>query len=181
MAHKLRPMVSGNDHIQGLPGAPLELVEYGDYQCPQCGRAYPIIKRIQEEMGKDMKFVYRNFPLSDTHPHAFPAAVAAEAASRQGAFWAMHDIIFENQELLEGSLKDMPFVSFAQQLGLDIETFENDLEDPKLAEKVDDDFTSGVRSGVNGTPGFFINGERYDGSWEESALLAQLQKILTKG
>src|ERR1700724_2919005 len=96
---QLNPPVNSKDHIQGNNTAPLELVEYGDYQCPHCGRAYPIIKHIQEEMGKDLKFVYRNFPLSEAHPQAFPAAVAAEAAARQGAFWAMHDIIFENQQL----------------------------------------------------------------------------------
>jgi protein-disulfide isomerase len=179
MAHKLRPMVSANDHIQGLAGAPLELVEYGDYQCPHCGRAYPIIKQIQEEMGKELKFVFRNFPLSEAHPQAFPAAVAAEAAARQGAFWAMHDIIFENQQLLESD--EMPFAGFARKLGLDMQKFENDLEDPKLAEKVDEDFTSGVRSGVNGTPAFFINGNRYDGSWEESSLRSQLKEVLAKG
>jgi len=176
MSQKLRPPVGGNDHVQGPATAPLELVEYGDYQCPHCGRAYPIIKRIQAELGQDLKFVFRNFPLSEAHPQAFQAAVASEAAAKQEAFWAMHDIIFENQELLES----LPFVEFAKTLGLDIERFEEDLDDPTLPEKVDADFASGMRSGVNGTPGFFINGVKYEESWEEKALLAQLKKVLAK-
>ena len=176
MAQKLRPPVGGNDHVQGDVTAPLELVEYGDYQCPHCGRAYPIIKRIQRKMGQDLKFVFRNFPLSEAHPQAFQAAIATEAAAKQGAFWAMHDIIFENQALLE----ELPFIEFAKRLGLDISRFEKDLDDPTLAEKVDSDFSSGVRSGVNGTPGFFINGIRYDDSWDEQILLARLKKVLTK-
>jgi protein-disulfide isomerase len=176
MSQKLRPPVGGNDHAQGPATAPLELVEYGDYQCPHCGRAYPIIKRIQTELGQDLKFVFRNFPLSEAHPQAFQAAVATEAAAKQEAFWAMHDIIFENQALLES----LPFVEFAKTLGLDIERFEEDLDDPALPEKVDADFASGMRSGVNGTPGFFINGVKYDESWEERTLLAQLKKVLAK-
>jgi protein-disulfide isomerase len=176
MSNKLHPPVSGTDHVQGMVAAPLELVEYGDYQCPHCGRAYPVIKRIQAEMGQDLKFVFRNFPLSEAHPQAFQAAVATEAAAKQEAFWAMHDIIFENQAMLES----LPFVGFAQTLGLEIEQFEEDLEDPVLPEKVDADFTSGIRSGVNGTPTFFINGVRYDESWDERILLAHLKKVLAK-
>jgi protein-disulfide isomerase len=176
MSQKLRPPVGGNDHVQGAATAPLELVEYGDYQCPHCGRAYPIIKRIQTALGQDLKFIFRNFPLSEAHPQAFQAAVATEAAAKQEAFWAMHDIIFENQ----ASLEELPFVEFARTLGLDAERFEKDLDDPVLPEKVDADFASGIRSGVNGTHTFFINGVRYDESWDEKTLLAQLKKILAK-
>jgi protein-disulfide isomerase len=176
MSHKLHPPVSAKDHIQGSPGAPVELVEYGDYQCPHCGRAHSIIKRIQEEMANDLKFIFRNFPLSESHPQAFQSAVAAEAASRQHAFWAMHDNIFENQ----GLLPELPFVEFAGALGLDIAQFQEDLVDPALAEKVDADFASGIRSGVNGTPSFFINGVRYDQSWDEEYLLPHLKKILAR-
>src|SRR6266404_5482851 len=99
MTH-LNPPVNSNDHIQGIKTAPLELVEYGDYQCPHCGHAYPIIKNIQRSLGADLKFVFRNFPLSESHPDAFHAAVAAEAAELQQKFWDMHDIIFENQQEL---------------------------------------------------------------------------------
>lgn len=174
MSQKLRPPVNENDHIQGSVHAPVELVEYGDYQCPHCGRAYPIIKRIQTEMGDTLKFIFRNFPLSQSHPQALAAAAAAEAAGRQNAYWEMHDLIFENQSRLES----LPFVSFATTLSLDIPKFEKDMADPALADKVDNDFASGVRSGVNGTPSFFINGIRYDDSWEEKKLLAKLKKSI---
>jgi protein-disulfide isomerase len=172
MSQKLRPPVSDKDHIQGPAGAPIELVEYGDYQCPHCGRAYPIIKRIQQELGESLKFTFRNFPLSEAHPQAFEAAVAAEAAGKQNAYWEMHDLIFENQQLLS----ELPFVSFAQQLKLDTAQFKQDLADEALSAKVEADFDSGIRSGVNGTPSFFINGLRYDDSWEEKKLLTQLKK-----
>src|SRR5258708_615002 len=174
MAQKLRPPVSEKDHIQGAAAATLELVEYGDYQCPHCGHAYPIIKRIQQELGNTLKFVFRNFPLSEAHPQVFIAAVAAEAAGKQNAYWEMHDLIFENQQLLPR----LPFITFAQTLGLDTGKFEEDLADTTLATKVEADFDSGIRSGVNGTPSFFINGLRYDDSWEEKRLLAQLKKNL---
>src|SRR5271154_1671763 len=97
----LKPAVNKNDHIQGDSNAPIELVEYGDYQCPHCGRAYPVIKAIQEKLKGDLKFIFRNFPLSDVHPDAFNAAMAAEAAALQNKFWQMHDIIFENQSSLD--------------------------------------------------------------------------------
>jgi protein-disulfide isomerase len=174
MPHKLRPPVNENDHVQGSVHASVELVEYGDYQCPHCGRAYPVIRRIQTELGDALKFVFRNFPLSESHPQAIAAAVAAEAAGRQGAYWEMHDLIFENQSELDS----LPFVRFATTLSLDIPKFEKDMADPALPEKVDADFISGVRSGVNGTPSFFINGIRYDDSWEEKRLLAKLKKSI---
>ncbi len=176
MSQKLRPPVSEKDHIQGSVHAAVELVEYGDYQCPHCGRAYPIIKRVQSALGHSLKFVFRNFPLSEAHPQAFIAAVAAEAAGKQNAFWEMHDLIFENQE----SLERLPFGDFAKTLGLDPVKFEEDLADPAIAAKVEADFDSGIRSGVNGTPSFFINGIRYDDSWEEKRLLEKLKKSLVK-
>jgi protein-disulfide isomerase len=158
----LRPPVSEKDHLQGNPAAPVELVEYGDYQCPHCGRAYPIVKRLQEQLGDQLKFVFRNFPLAKIHPEATMAAIATEAAARQDKFWEMHDTVFENQEYLDKeSLLEM-----ADELGLDIQRFEKDLADPALAEKVEADFESGIRSGVNATPTFFINGEKYNNGWE---------------
>ena len=114
MAGRLKPPVNSKDHIQGNKNAPLELVEYGDYQCPHCGRAYPIIKAVQEAMGDNLKFVFRNFPLSEVHPDAFKAAVAAEAAALQHKFWEMHDIIYENQELLDWE----NLLSYAKRLDL---------------------------------------------------------------
>jgi protein-disulfide isomerase len=158
----LRPPASERDHIQGNKNALIELVEYGDYQCPYCGKAYPIIKTLQQRFGKDLKFVFRNFPLSKIHPHAKLAAIAAEAADRQGKFWEMHDLLFENQE----SLFPSTLTAYAQKTGLDLIHFEEDLQSPDLALKVESDFESGMRSGVNGTPGLFINGEKYNDSWE---------------
>src|ERR1700744_1843107 len=176
MAHSLRPPFSDKDHFQGDINAPLELVEYGDYQCPHCGRAYPIIKRIQSRLGKDLKFAFRNFPLSESHPQAFAAAVAAEAAGLQNAYWKMHDYIFEYRSRLPLT----PFDAFAKALGLDSEKLISDMQDPALSARVDADFDSGLHSGVNGTPTFFINGKRYDDSWDEESLLAHLQQLLAK-
>jgi len=172
MSNQLKPPFGEKDHFQGDLHAPLELVEYGDYQCPHCAHAYPVIKHIQSALGKELKFVFRNFPLNEAHPQAFVAAVAAEAASLQNAFWQMHDLLFEKQS----QLVKLPFDLFAITLGLDAGKLVKDLEDPGLSARVEADFASGLRSGVNGTPSFFINGRRYDGSWEEEFLLAELKK-----
>ncbi|MCG2617431.1 DsbA family protein [Terrimonas sp. NA20] len=170
----LRPPVSEQDHIQGNPGAAIELVEYGDYQCPHCGHAYPIVKQLQEALGDKLKFIFRNFPLSEIHPDARLAAVAAEAASRQGKYWEMHDIIFENQE----QLKKSNLLEYARQIGLDLPRFQTDLESSDLMDIVEEDFESGVRSGVNGTPTFFVDGRKYGGSWEPEAFAAFLNSRL---
>jgi protein-disulfide isomerase len=171
---KLKPAVSSKDHIQGNENASIELVEYGDYQCPHCGHAYPIIKSIQEKMGDKLKFIFRNFPLAESHPNALNAAVASEAAALQNKFWEMHDHLFEYQTRLD----DVSLIKYAAQLHLNVEHFEKDFEKPELIQKVDADFESGVRSGVNGTPSFFINGEKYEDSWDEETLLAYLEGII---
>ena len=171
---KLQPRVSKTDHLQGNLDAPIELVEYGDYQCPHCGRAYPIVKSIQRKLGNKLKFIFRNFPLAEMHPDATRAAVAAEIAASQGKFWEMHDIIFEHQE----DLDDESLISYAAELELDMQKFNSDFQKPEFMEKVENDFESGVRSGVNGTPSFFINGEKYNDSWEESQFLMHLQRSL---
>lgn len=170
----LKPPVSETDHIEGEASALIELVEYGDYQCPHCGRAYPIIKKIQEKLQGKLKFVFRNFPLSEIHPQAIQAAIATEAAAEQGKFWEMHDIIFENQQNLHTSA----LLGMAEKIGLDITKFEKDLELPSFLKKVEADFESGVRSGVNGTPTFFINGTKYNDSWDEWTLAHHLQSLL---
>jgi protein-disulfide isomerase len=170
---KLKTPVSNADHYQGNEDAPIVLVEYGDYQCPHCGRAYPVIKNIQKKMGGKLKFVFRNFPLAEAHPDATHAAIAAEAASAQDKFWQMHDILFENQQRLD----DAHLVKYAEKTGLDINKFETDFEKPVYAEKVENDFESGLHSGVNGTPSFFINGEKYNGDWEEEPFLEYLQSL----
>jgi protein-disulfide isomerase len=159
---KLRETVNTNDHIQGKKDAKVTLVEYGDYECPYCGQAYPIVKELQKIEGTKLKFVFRNFPLEQVHPHAVPAACAAEAAAKQGKFWEMHDLLYENQEALE----DNDLLIYAKELKLDIPQFTKDMESDEIKNKVEVDFMSGVRSGVNGTPTFFINGIRHDGSYE---------------
>ena len=173
---QLIPAININDHIYGDLNAALELVEYGDYECPHCGRAYPIIKNIQQNLGRELKFVFRNFPLSHIHSHAFSAAIATEAAGLQDRFWEMHDIIFENQKTLDTE----NIFLFAKSIGLDLEKFKNDVVKKELVAKVERDLESGFRSAVNKTPTFFINGSRYEGDWEESTLLQYLKSQLMR-
>lgn len=168
--------VSERDHVIGDAKAPVTLVEYGDYECPHCGRAHPIVKAVKARMGKKLRFVFRNFPLTEIHPHAEHAAEAAEAvAARAGdkAFWAMHDLIFDHQD--EG-LNDPLFARLATQAGADGPQVIHDVKAEAHKARVREDFMSGVRSGVNGTPTFFINGKRFDGSWDFENLLAALEE-----
>ena len=160
------------DHIQGSADAAVTLVEYGDYQCPYCGAAYPIVKELQARMGDRLRFVFRNFPISTSHPHAEQAAEAAEASAAQGRFWEMHDLLYENQT----QLRDQDLYAYAEQLGIDVERFDKDLAEHVHAARVREDFMSGVRSGVNGTPTFYINGVRHDDSYELETLLGALEQ-----
>ena len=158
---ELTPPVSARDHVAGPDDAPVTLVEFGDYECPYCGMAYPIVKRAQQDLGSRLRFIFRNFPLAESHPHARLAAEAAEAAGAQGKFWEMHDMLFEHQHALEAE----DLVGYAKSIGIDTVQFSRDLEAGTYTKRVRDDFRNGVRSGVNGTPTFFVNGSRYDGSW----------------
>jgi protein-disulfide isomerase len=169
--------VSERDHSEGPPEAPVTLVEYGDYECPYCGAAYPIIKEIQARMGERLRFVFRNFPITTSHPHAEQAAEAAEAAAAQGRFWPMHDLLYENQK----RLGDEDLRAYGGQLGLDLERFASELAEHAHAERVREDFMSGVRSGVNGTPTFYVNGVRHDDSYEVETLLAALENAASTG
>ena len=162
--------VGERDHIQGSPTAAVTLVEYGDYQCPHCLQAYPIMIDIQEHLGDRMRLVFRNFPLTQVHPNAQHAAEAAEAAGAQGKFWEMHDYLFEHQSHLD----DAALLRYAAEIGLDVKRFERDLKEQKFAPRVREDFQSGIRSGVNGTPTFFINGIRHEGSWDLETLTAAI-------
>jgi len=166
------PVSNDRDHIQGPGDAPVTLVEYGDYQCPYCGAAYPIIKEVQARMGERLRFAFRNFPITTSHPHAEQAAEAAEAAGAQGRFWQMHDLLFENQK----RLRDEDLRGYAETLGLDVQLFETQLADHVHAERVREDFMSGVRSGVNGTPTFYVNGVRHDEPYDVETLLAALER-----
>ena len=166
MSSQLKTVVSKQDHIQGNTSAPLTLVEYGDYQCSYCGEAYSLVKEAQEALGDKLQFVFRNFPLSEAHPHANAAAQASEAAGKQGKFWPMHDLLYENQN----ALTNEDLMDYARKAGLEPEQFRKDFESDTVFQKVESDFESGVRSGVNGTPSFFVNGEKYEGDWQDGAL-----------
>ena len=162
--------VGERDHVQGPADAPVTLVEYGDYECPHCGRAHPIVKEVQRRLGSTLRFVFRNFPLNESHPHAQHAAEAAEGAGARGRFWEMHDTLFEHQRALD----DQHLVGYAKALGLDPVAFEHDLRAHAHKARVRQDFVSGIRSGVNGTPTFFINGVRFDDSWDPDTLTEAL-------
>ena len=166
--------VSAHDHAEGPADAPLTFVEYGDYQCPYCGAAYPVVKRLQKSLGKKLRFVFRNFPLTQAHPYALIAAEAAEATALQGKFWEMHDLLFERQTLLKPEILPL----WAKTIGLNVEQFENDINQDLVQKRIKEDRQSGIRSGVNGTPTFFINGTRYDGSPDYGSLLAALESEL---
>jgi protein-disulfide isomerase len=166
--------VGDRDHVQGRADAPVTLVEYGDYECPHCGRAYPIVKAVQHHLGAALRFVFRNFPLREVHPHAEAAAEAAEAAGAQGKFWQMHDALFENQSALGFA----QLARYAESLAVDSARWTRDMEQGLYRRRVQEDFTSGVRSGVQGTPTFFINGRRHDAAFDERTLLAALEAAI---
>ena len=172
----LKVPVSAEDPIEGDAHAPVILVENGDYECPHCGHAYPIIKRVQKHFGKRLGFVFRNFPLSEMHPNAENAAETAAFAASRGLFWEMHDAIFENQESLGPPL----LMELAENLGLSAKNLQTALQDHEFAARVKADFLGGVRSGVNGTPTFFINGHRHDASFEFEDLVAAIEARLPR-
>jgi protein-disulfide isomerase len=156
---QLTQAVNEKDHIQGSLNSPINLVEYGDYQCLVCKMALSIIKQLNKEFGNNMCFVFRHFPLRTSHPFAFEAAKAAEAAALQNKFWEMHELIYAKQF----ELNEQIWPQLAEELKLDVEKFKQDFHSSSIEEKVQNTFLAGVRSGVNGTPCFFINGTRFDG------------------
>ena len=185
MSAQLRVPVSANDHRRGPADAPVVLVEYGDYQCPHCARAHPLLEELGRRMGDSMALVFRNFPLTEMHEYALHAAEAAEsvaASAGEHAFWAMHDALFEHQRdsssaLADRALADRALADYATRVGARGEQVTLDLANDTLEGRVQGDFTSGVRSGVNGTPTFFINGERFDGNWTDvDAFTVALQR-----
>ena len=166
--------VSDSDHIDGPADAPVTLVEYGDYECPYCGQAYVILQQLKELFGDQLRVVYRHFPLATIHPHAQSAAEAAEAAGAQGRFWDMHNLLFENQHALE----DDDLEAYAADIGLDLARFTHDMTGHRHAARIRDDVYGGIRSGVNGTPAFFINESRYDGAYDANSLGAAIAEVL---
>jgi len=164
--------VSRRDHIKGPRSAPVTLVEYGDYECPYCGQAYWFVTDLEQSLGDLLCFV-RNFPLTNVHPHAEHAAEAAEASGAQGKFWEMHDCLFEHQQ----ALHDRNLVEYAADIGIDVPLFIQEMTAHRYGDRVREDFLSGVRSGVTGTPTFFINGARYQGSLNLRSLLAAIEQV----
>lgn len=167
--------VNDKDHVQGTASAKFTLVEYGDYECPHCGKAYPIVKRLQKHFGDKLRFVYRDFPLTQIHPQAEPAAEVAQFAGAHGKFWEMHDLLYESQDQLGPEL----YEELAGELKLPLDEMRQAVADGKYRPHVRADFTGGVRSGVNGTPTFFINGTRHNGPFDYDVLVAAIQSAST--
>lgn len=163
--------VSERDHIRGPAKALVTLVEYGDYQCPYCGLAYPVVEALRERLGDRLRFVFRHFPLTQMHPYALSAAEAAETAGEQGRYWEMHDTLYTHQQALD----DIHLLQYAAALDLETTSFRHALTTHAYVGRVREDFASGVRSGVNGTPSFFINQARHDGPSDFESLLAAIE------
>lgn len=174
MTAQLAPAVDDQDHRRGPADAPVVIVEYGDYECPHCLQAHGIVNELHERLGDRFSYVFRHFPIRSSHVHAQHAAEAAEAAAAQGKFWEMHDKLFANQDALD----DEALIRYAGEIGLDVERFKRELAERVYAERVNEDFRSGVRSGANGTPTFYINGERYDGPWDVESLKEEIERPL---
>ena len=166
--------VSERDHSQGPATAAVTLVQYGDYECPYTRQSTTIVRTIQHQLGDQLRFVFRNFPLTEIHPHALHAALAAEAAAAQGKFWQMHDYLFHHQHTLE----DSDLAHFAEAVGLDMQQYARAMAEQRSLAHIEEDVKGGERSGVQGTPTFFINGVLYRGSWEHDDLLAALQAAI---
>ena len=168
---QLRVPVGPHDHRRGPDAAALVIVEYGDFQCGYCGDAYYELERLREMLGDRLQIVFRHFALTDAHPFALAAAEASEASAAQGDFWAMHDMLFQNQDALD----DESLLAYADALQLDLDRFALDLAEHRYVGHIRNDFLSGVRSGVNGTPNLFLNGERYQGPNTAEAILAAVR------
>ena len=162
----LRVPVTPDDHIAGKDDAPATLVEYGDYECPACGAAHPIVNQLREHFGEELRFVFRHFPLSEIHPNAEGAAEAAEFAAEHDRFWQMHEAIYDNQQQLGSPL----LIAIARELRLPDQDLEDALLSGTYAPAVRQHFLSGLRSGVNATPTFFINNRRHDGDFGFNSL-----------
>jgi protein-disulfide isomerase len=160
--------VTDQDHAIGPEAAPVTIVEYGDYECPSCLNAVPIMEQVRKTLGNQVRFVFRHFPQSSVHPHASMAAEAAEAAAEQGKFWEMHEALFRHQK----ELAELDLSHLALNLGLEIYKFETGRTREQHQRHIRADFEGGVRSGVNTTPTLFINGRRYDGALDAQAIIA---------
>ena len=165
--------INERDHVRGSPDAPAVLIEYGDFECPYCGAAYAVLKKLEKEMPGTLAVVFREFPLVDVHPHADLAAEAAEAAGAQGRFWRMHDVLFEHQD----ALAPADLVRYATALHLDVKRFAADLSAHAFLPRIRNDMKGGLLSGVRGTPAFFINGVFHEGGYDEASLRASIMQV----
>jgi len=163
--------IQGDDHVQGSADARFTLVEYGDYQCPDCGRLFFALREMRASLMDEMRLAFRHYPRSGIHPQAQQAAEAAEAAGAQDRFWEMHDVLFQNQNAL--TRKDLEL--YARDLSLDVARFREELKNHTYEQRVREDFRRGVANGVYGTPGLFINGVRYDGALDRDSLRERLK------
>ena len=171
-ASRLLLPIQPNDHVEGNPDAQYTLVEYGDYECPGCGRLFLVLRELHSRLDPDLRIVFRHYPFSGVHPHAQLAAEAAEAAGAQDRFWDMHCLLFQNQD----ALKPKDLTRYAEQLSLDKKQFADDLKHRTYEDRVREDFRRGVQNGVYGTPGLFINGIRHSGDWDTEILLKKFEK-----
>jgi len=175
---KLKNLITERDHISGIADAPVTLLEYGNFECVHCGRAYPIIKEAQKRLGSNLRFVFRHFPIVRTHPHSLRAAEAAEAAGAQGKFWEMHDQLFTHQQALE----DHDLSRYARHIGLDVERFARDMSGNTFLKQIEADYNRSVfDEHVTGTPTFYINDGRYTGATEIESLLIAIKHVDTEG
>jgi protein-disulfide isomerase len=171
--------VGPGDHAHGPSDAPITLVEYGDYECPRCGHAYHVLQQVLHDLGDEIRFVFRNFPLNDAHPHAEAAAEAAESVAARGgeeAFWIVHDLMFENQDALQHD----DLIEYAEAAGVDRVDVADDLASGALGDRVRRDVRSGIRSSVTATPTFFVNGRRFDGNWNDPDAFAAALHNMTR-
>jgi protein-disulfide isomerase len=174
---RLADSVVSDDHVQGTSGAAVTLVQYGDYECPYTRLSRYAVRQLQREYPDTLRFVFRHFPLEQIHPHSRPAALAAEASGAQTDFWTMHEYLFEHQNHLE----ELDLQKYATELGLDADRFERDRRSPEIARRIDQDINSGERSGVEGTPTFYVNDIRHDGGYDleslRQAIVTSMQRI----
>ncbi len=173
MRRVLAVEISPDDHLRGSPTAPSRLVIYGDYECPYTRKALISVATLREDLGDSLVFAFRNFPLTEIHPHALPAALAAEAADTQGKFWEMHDLLFRRQNFLE----DRDLLGYARSLGLDEDRFRADREAEKGLPRIEADLRSGDRNGVEGTPGIFVNGHHHLLDYDPKTLASALTSV----
>jgi protein-disulfide isomerase len=168
---RLAPDIDDRDHVRGKPGSPMRLLVYGDYECPYTRRALISVAQVRDELGDSFAYAFRNFPLTEIHPHAMNAALAAEAADLQGKFWEMHDLLFRNQ----ATLADQDLETHAEYAGLDADRFRADFAGRKGLPRIEADIESGTRAGVEGTPTLFINGKAYFESYDPASLIEALR------